>query len=279
MFNPSYSSQLLLIQKGNVLPPSYAPNAVQSDGIDYLEGVEQSGNNLTSFIIAGWVRFTNGWLGLRYMFNDGSFTTSIADPPDSTSFPFAIQLTSSGTSSPVTMNFLCNRPSAIPNIYTVWHASNTSSLARNVWHHFIFSISTSLSTTQCYVNGVSNLTITNSNYGSGYSSSGFAGENTPILFGVYSHIDGAVISRAPMEIAEFYYKRNAYLDLSVASNREQFRTASGQPVQLPANGFVTPVGANADIYLYQAGNNYGLNSGTFGNLTLSGSLVSVAGPP
>ncbi len=76
------------------------------------------------------------------------------------------------------------------------------------------------------------------------------------------------------DIAELYWT-NEYIDLSSASNRLKFLTASGEPANLGADGS-TPTGTQPLIYLANATATFQNNLGSGGNFTENGALT--AGP-
>lgn len=78
-------------------------------------------------------------------------------------------------------------------------------------------------------------------------------------------------------VSELWYDINDIGDLTVAANRRKFITASGAPAALGANG-QGPNGTPPLIYQKNPAGTYGVNSGTGGNLTVSGTLTSVSGP-
>ena len=76
-------------------------------------------------------------------------------------------------------------------------------------------------------------------------------------------------------LAEVYFniKESSYFNPSGITS---FRSG-GKPVSLGASG-ATPTGNSPDVYLKNAAASFGTNSGTGGNLTVTGSLSDVTPP-
>jgi hypothetical protein len=68
----------------------------------------------------------------------------------------------------------------------------------------------------------------------------------------------------------------SYLDITVEANRRKFRSASGQPVWLGANGAL-PLGVQPLLYLPDG--NPASNAGSGGNFTITGALDTVSPGP
>ena len=83
-------------------------------------------------------------------------------------------------------------------------------------------------------------------------------------------------------MAEIYFAPGEFLNFSVESNRELFRTSSGKPANLGADGSV-PTGTAPAVYLHLAegatANDFAVNYGTGGNLTVTGALTTTATSP
>lgn len=82
------------------------------------------------------------------------------------------------------------------------------------------------------------------------------------------------------DLSEMWWGPNQWLDLSIASNVQKFRSVAGHPVDLGANGS-TPTGSTPIIYipgLYTAVQ-AGTNSSGAGNFNAVGGTFTAATPP
>lgn len=101
-------------------------------------------------------------------------------------------------------------------------------------------------------------------------------DTDPIFLVDYTVADNAVGSNAAAAnkfngcMSEVYFAPGQYLDLSVQANREKFILA-GKPVSLGADGS-TPTGTAPILYLKNPAASFGTNSGTGGNMTITGTL-------
>ena len=133
------------------------------------------------------------------------------------------------------------------------------------WHHIMASVDLANSAGHLYVDGLddraSSPTLTNDNIhwanGDWFIGSDENGNN-----------------KFHGDIAELYWT-NEFIDLSSASNRLKFLTASGEPANLGADGS-TPTGTQPLIYLANATATFQNNLGSGGNFTENGALT--AGP-
>lgn len=78
-------------------------------------------------------------------------------------------------------------------------------------------------------------------------------------------------------ICEVYFAPGQYLDISSAANRQKF-IYLGKPADLGSDGS-TPTGTAPILYLKNAYDTFNVNSGTGGNLTLTGTLTASATSP
>ena len=69
---------------------------------------------------------------------------------------------------------------------------------------------------------------------------------------------------------------NSYIDLSIAGNREKFRSATGCPVYLGANGEL-PTGTSPLVHFWKQVPNWAQNQGTGGGFTENGIIVDGGG--
>lgn len=83
------------------------------------------------------------------------------------------------------------------------------------------------------------------------------------------------------DMAELYISLGTYLDFSLVANRRKFISAGGKPVHLGADGSM-PTGTAAIVYQHlddgEAVANFATNAGTGGNFSITGTLVTAAGP-
>ena len=133
------------------------------------------------------------------------------------------------------------------------------------WHHIMCSVDLANSAAHLYVDGLddkaSSPTLTNDTIdwtnGDWFIGSDENGNN-----------------KFHGDIAELYWT-NEFLDLSSASNRLKFLTASGEPANLGSDGS-TPTGTQPIIYLKNAFGTFQNNLGSGGNFSVGGALT--AGP-
>lgn len=83
-------------------------------------------------------------------------------------------------------------------------------------------------------------------------------------------------------LAELYFAPGQYLDISIASNRRKFISASGKPVHLGTDGSL-PTGTAPIVYLHlddgDAVANFATNRGTGGDFTITGTLDTASTSP
>lgn len=143
--------------------------------------------------------------------------------------------------------------------------------AADKWTHIIFSIDlTSTSKRWVYVDGVAPsvtwTTYVNDNIDFTLADWGFS--QRP------DNLSGRGIE---WRYADFWFAPGQYVDLSVAANRDKFRTESqittgfsGRPADLGSGG-ATPTGTQPLVFFRSAAASVGTNSGTGGNFTATGS--------
>ena len=129
------------------------------------------------------------------------------------------------------------------------------------WHHCMASWNTTSDTQHLYIDGVDQLSVNNSATGTiDYTQTDYA---------VGARTSGT--NKINSDLAEFYFT-NEYLDLSQASNRLKFLTATGAPASLGSDGS-TPTGTAAVVYLSGATSTWHTNDGTGGGFTENGALT------
>lgn len=143
----------------------------------------------------------------------------------------------------------------------------------STWRHILAAWDAALGIGQLYVDGVDV-----------FESVGFS--NTDIDYTSSNWAVGAGNAAGAVKLnaclAELYLAPGQYLDISDESNRLKFRTASGHPANLGADGSV-PTGAAPLIYLGiedgGAASDFAVNSGTGGNFTITGALALASTSP
>ena len=137
------------------------------------------------------------------------------------------------------------------------------------WVHLLASWDLATSTSHLYINSISNKTATTVT-------------NDTIQ---YVDPDGWRVGAQGITFdngfyggqAEIYFAPGQYLDFSVQANREKF-ILTGKPVNLGADGS-TPTGVAPIMYLKSTAASYGTNSGSGGNLTVTGAYsISTTSP-
>lgn len=79
------------------------------------------------------------------------------------------------------------------------------------------------------------------------------------------------------DVADVWFN-TTYLDLSIEANRRKFIKASGKPEYLGKNG-ERPTGSSPLLYFKGPASNWGTNSGTGGNFTVTGTFTDTTPPP
>ena len=108
--------------------------------------------------------------------------------------------------------------------------------------------------------------------------------NSDIDYTRTNHRIASDVSAADLdaELAQVYLNFSEYVDLSSASNRRKFISASGKPVNLGSDGSL-PTGTSPIIFFDlapgDAVSTFASNKGTGGGFTLTGSLVEASTSP
>lgn len=138
--------------------------------------------------------------------------------------------------------------------------SNTVTVAAG-WVHVCGSFNLATATTHLYVNGVSSKTVTTASDGT-----------VPYATGVaYVGSLQGTVQKATATLAEVWFD-TTFIDFSVEANRLKFRTVTGHPVNLAADG--TPAGLTQPVlYLHNQVPSFETNLGTGGGMTETGTLV------
>lgn len=169
-----------------------------------------------------------------------------------------------------TVTISCTRPADALTVLS----GTTGAFNLNAWNHLLIAWDLAATTAQMYLNGVStgSFSIT-TNDTIGYATS-------IANWSVGGNVTGGAKSNGGL--AEFYFAANQYIDISVSTNREKFRSSGGKPVNLGVTGS-TPTGSAPSVYLHlddaETANNFAINRGTGGNFTVSGALSTFASSP
>lgn len=241
--------------KPTVIPP-YTANASDFDGAnDYLTrgagftGAADSATGLLSF----WLRLDAG---------DGSNLQLIR----SDNLAFSL-LKTSGNKLRV---ILRDTTTAL----SLQFDSNASYTAGATWYNILIAYNTNFSAgnkvKQLYVNNASDLgTVTDASaaFNVGYIATNWAvgaTESGTLKF------DGC--------LSEVFFAPGQYLDISDSGNRGKFINGSGKPVSLGSDGSL-PTGSAPILYMKNAAASFGTNSGTGGNLSVTGTLDACSTSP
>ena len=145
------------------------------------------------------------------------------------------------------------------------------STSRNTgWNHFLMSGNMATSTFHMYVNG-SSVYDSGGTYVVGNQTIDFTGDFHVGNVNSGAHLHG--------EIAELWID-DSFIDFSDKQNREKFYSASGTAVPLGSDGS-GPTGSASLVYLHldsgETGDNFALNAGTGGDLTVTAGALANAG--
>lgn len=154
--------------------------------------------------------------------------------------------------------------STILEMYT-----NTTFVTSASWIHLLAAWSLGTGVAQFVMNGASNIaaapTVT----------------NDTIDYTVSDYAVGALTTGSGPwfgAMAEVYFAPGQYLDISSAANVQKFRSSDGKPVDLGTDGS-TPTGTAPILYLKSAYTAFNTNSGTGGNLSVTGAFTASATSP
>ncbi len=153
-------------------------------------------------------------------------------------------------------------------------SSTATFLASSAWLHVLLSWNVNFSIgnkiIQLYINDASAAISMGSDQNPnniGYSGSDWtvgAGKSGGSLF------NGA--------ISELWFDQSNHIDLSVTANRRKFIGAGGKPVSLGADGSL-PTGTSPILYLNNPAASFGINKGTGGSFSVTGSLDDASTSP
>lgn len=154
-------------------------------------------------------------------------------------------------------------------VRTLDMSTTTAGFNDGQWHHVAFSFDLSNAAMRhIYVDGVNQALTVNT----------YANNNIvfvdPFGYRIGSNGSAFYLNGA---LADFWIDIGNYMDLSLAANREKFRSAAGQPADLGADGS-TPTGSAPIIYLGGAFSGWQTNKGTGGGFTIGGGISATASP-
>lgn len=191
-------------------------------------------------------------------------------PTDFLGFPFSAQ------SDRVSFDIPAGQPRIIlrnsSNAIVLNMFASSVELVTNDWQHILMAWDTSASLlADLYIDDVS-ITTTISPQIEGTVDYTLTDWTVGARIGGVSHYNGC--------ISELYFNSAEYLDITSQTNRRKFIDASGDPVDLGADGS-TPTGTAPIIYLPNAFGSFGTNAGSGGNFTEDGgsSVVACADVP
>lgn len=214
------------------------------------KGVTFSGDYLSRSSIAGladsktglistWIKGSAG--SLQFLVYDGRFRVYVFSPKFQ-----IVGMNSSGT--------------------IILNLSTSVAINDGSWHHILAAWDTSTSTkTKIYLDGSDVTSIS-------------ALSNSNVDYGNSAFEIGSVNSSPDFsgELAEFYFTTQ-WADLTDAAVRAKF-AKNGKPVSLGSDGS-KPTGTAPLIYLQGPASNWGVNAGTGGNFSVSGSFSDAATKP
>jgi hypothetical protein len=203
--------------------------------------------------LAFWIRQTGNLTSTNMIMDLGNFVTVFRIRDNDGSVPnrqkLRISCLSSGSASRV--NYISGTQLTVSN-----------------WIHVLCSWNTTTGASDYYFNDVGDTPVTDTIT---------AGDID------YTHADNRIgfatsgSARLAADMAEFWFN-TSYLDLSVEANRRKFIRASGKPEFLGLTG-QRPTGSSPLIYLKGPASNWGTNSGTGGNFTVTGTFTDTTPPP
>lgn len=141
------------------------------------------------------------------------------------------------------------------------------------WHHVMVAMNTNaaagLKTAQMYVDDVA-LTVDVTD-----AQAAFDIDFTQGNWSIAAYVDSQFAFVG--DLAEFYIAPGQFLDLSVQANRRKFRDGAGKPVSLGATGS-TPTGIAPAFFHHlddgEAPANFGINRGSGGGMTVTGTITT-----
>lgn len=221
-------------------------DAADFDGTDYLSkgaGFTGNGTNSGSGILSFWIDMQTA--GTVTLFEGYNLTSD--------NVVFKLVLSNSGGN----MTFQYTNGLS---------GSSSTTIATGAWHHFIHDFASGAA----YLDGVS----------VGPFGTGTISYSTINRWYVMANESAGQIADGAM--AELYFAPTQSIDLSVAANRERWRSSTGKPVNLGSTGS-TPTGTAPIVYLHlddgETANNFAINRGTGGNLTVTGALGTFGSSP
>ena len=241
-------------------PEEFNLDAVVFDGTnDYLTrgAAWTSAADSSQLLVSFWIRKTSV---------PGAFQNLIK----STNSFIIIRLETTGR-----ISFSLNDPTLTTNC----NYATTTNVCDGNWHHVIAAFDTNFASTskirKIYIDGVLETLSTDSN-----SASAMTIDFTDTNWAIGGNTNGA--NKLDGEMAEIYFAPGQFLDLTVAANREKFRSSVGRAKYVGTDGSL-PTGTAPYLYLHlddaETANNFASNTGTGGGMTVNGALSTASSEP
>jgi len=154
----------------------------------------------------------------------------------------------------------------------IMRMTNDTAVSRDAWHNLLFSFDLGAGTTQLYLDDAEDRSASPTTVDEAIVYTD-AVENALLNIS-----NGGITVDLPMCVSDFYFNSAEAIDLSVTANRRDFIDASGDRVDLGADGS-GPTGSQPIICLNKARANWNENVGSGGNFTLNGSVSDCASAP
>lgn len=236
----------------------YAADAVTFDGTnDYaLRGADLTGNANAK---VGTVSF---WLDINVFAGNARIY-------ETTGGAFTVQTNTGGTSGKNII--VLGKDTGATN--RILMLSDNVNLDDGAWHHILMSWDVANAKGHVYVDDVDDLLA-------GPTISDAAIDYTQADHALGSDTGGG--GKLNGDLFDLYMNFAEYVDITIASNRRKFISASGKPVDLGSD-FSNPTGTSPingfHIDTGEAADNFANNRGTGGNFTVTGALTTAASSP
>ena len=233
---------------------AYSTDAVHFDGSNdrLTRGADYTGNaNSKLGIVSLWFNRTAGYGSETRLITNVGGTFSVAWQAANSS------IWMSGENGPLVMRM-----------------KTSTTFAASGWHHFLASWDLGNAEAHIYVDDVDDLVA------------GPHLSNSTIDYTQSEHGVGASTNSSGKfegDLADVYINFAEYLDFSTTSNRRKFIDSSSKPVDLGSDGS-TPTGTAPIVFLHlddgeTPANNFAINAGGGGGLSVSGALSTAASSP
>jgi hypothetical protein len=244
-----------MILPGGIIGGAPQVKAVSFDGTnDHLASSSITGiADGPEGALAFWIKITGNLTSTNTIMDLGNFVTVLRIRDNSGSIPDRQKL-----------NITCRNSGASTRVA---YTSGTQLTVSN-WIHVLCSWNTTTGASDYYFNDVADSPVTDTIT---------AGDIDYTQANNRIGLTTSGAARLAADMAEFWFN-TAYIDLSVEANRRKFIKASGKPEYLGKNG-ERPTGSSPLIYLKGPASNWGTNSGTGGNFTVTGTFTDTTPPP